>query len=243
MPSLSTLFFWPAGTSADDMGNVTTVPVPEGGKPVIAKTDNDGTIHLLYDSEHGPKYARSANGGLTFGRPISVVVAAPPTKGLAYSACDMAIGNEGRIHVAVGTNAWEIKLPEHDWGFFYANLDPGAAAFYPCATSTTSPSRASLWPPTIVGKSPHAGWPLDDKREPAPPAEITRPDGRACARAWSPSTGHDGSTLVAWKNQGQLAWQLYDVDGQPKGSAGSPKSPGNGVAGVVGKHSRFILFR
>lgn len=53
----------------------------------------------------------------------------------------------------------------------------------------------------------------------------------------------DGSTLVAWKHDGQTAWQIYDVDGQPSGSPASAKSGGNGVAGVVGKDGRFILFR
>ena len=53
----------------------------------------------------------------------------------------------------------------------------------------------------------------------------------------------DGSTLVAWKNDGRTGWQVYDVDGQPSGSPGYAKSSGNGVAGVVGKDGRFILFR
>ena len=56
-------------------------------------------------------------------------------------------------------------------------------------------------------------------------------------------SGPDGSTLVAWKKDDQIGWQLYDAEGQPFGAPGSAKSPGNGVAGVVGKDGRFILFR
>ena len=61
---LGTIVFWSPVTNADDgTGTVTTVSVPGGGKPVVAKTDTDGTIHLLYDSDDGPKYARSSDGG------------------------------------------------------------------------------------------------------------------------------------------------------------------------------------
>src|SRR5262249_11451781 len=55
--------------------------------------------------------------------------------------------------------------------------------------------------------------------------------------------GPDGQALIAWKNQGALSWQLYSVDGQPDGSAGSIPSEGAGVAGVVDKEGQFILFQ
>jgi hypothetical protein len=48
---------------------------------------------------------------------------------------------------------------------------------------------------------------------------------------------------VAWKRDGQTGWQMYNTQGEPFGSAGAIESPGNGVAGVVGKDGRFILFR
>ena len=53
----------------------------------------------------------------------------------------------------------------------------------------------------------------------------------------------DGGTLVAWKKDGLAGWQLYDAEGQPSGPPGSARSPGNGIAGVVGQDGRFILFR
>jgi hypothetical protein len=56
-------------------------------------------------------------------------------------------------------------------------------------------------------------------------------------------TARDGSTLVAWKKDGQTGWQLYGVVGEPWGLPGSAISSGNGVAGVVGRDGRFILFR
>ena len=53
----------------------------------------------------------------------------------------------------------------------------------------------------------------------------------------------DGKTLVAWNNNGQIGWQIYGVVGQPLGDPGFAPSAGKGVAGVVGKDGRFILFR
>src|SRR4051794_35318530 len=71
---LSTLYVYPPATNAEDgASKVTTVSVPGGGKPVVAKTDKEGAIHLLYDSMDGPRYAKSTDGGQTFGPPVSVV--------------------------------------------------------------------------------------------------------------------------------------------------------------------------
>jgi hypothetical protein len=50
-------------------------------------------------------------------------------------------------------------------------------------------------------------------------------------------------TLVAWKKDEQIRWQLYDEDGHPSGQPGAARSLGNGMAGVVSKDGRFLLFR
>jgi hypothetical protein len=353
---LSTFLFGPPATTAnDEAGKVTTVAVPGGGKPVVAKTDKEGVIHLLYDSEHGPQYVKSSDGGLTFSSPISVVGEGPRTEGLEYSAWDMAVGKGGRVHVAMGTNAWKLKLPEEEWGFFYANLDRGASAFSPvrninkkpsegfsvaadengnvtacwlsdklyanvshdngktfapyveldssydpcnCCTTSTAYSNDGrlavlyreetgnerdmylvLWdqdkgrmtrkrvgrtpwkidgcPATYYGVAADSGgfvavWPtkgqiyfarLDGAGDASKQVEIKTP-GRAGMRTGMLSlTGRDGSTLVAWTKDGQTGWQLYDVEGEPSGPPGSAKSSGSGIAGVVGRDGRFILFR
>src|SRR5262249_13766441 len=68
-----------------------------------------------------PKYARSTDGGRTFGPAKPVVVGGKQrTAGLEYSAWDMAVGQVGRIHVAMSTNAWKLKLPQEEWASFYA---------------------------------------------------------------------------------------------------------------------------
>jgi hypothetical protein len=139
---LSMLCFCPLAASADDRtGRVTTTSVPAVGRPVVAKTDSAGTIHLLCDSEGGPRYANSIDGGVTFSAAIPVVSGGSQTAGLEYSAWDLAAGKGGRVHVAMSTNAWKIKLPEEEWGYFYTYLEPGSPAFSPVRNINRKPSE------------------------------------------------------------------------------------------------------
>ncbi len=355
MTLLSTfLFFSPVTNAGERASKVTTVAVPDGGRPVVAKTDKEGAIHLLYDSDNGPKYAKSSDGGLTFGPSIAVVGKVSRTKGLEYSAWDIAVGRGGRVHVAMGTNAWKLKLPQEEWGYFYAYLDPGASAFSPVRNINKKPSEGFslaandkgditacwlsdklyanvshdngetfapyleldrsynpcnccttsavygedgrlailyreesgnnrdmylvLWDQDKarmtrkrVGRTPWkidtcpmtyftvaaersgfvATWPtkgriyfahLDQQGDPSKQAEIKTP-GTSGSTGVLTLTGPDESRLVVWKLGGQMGWQLYNVEGAPSGPPGSATSPGNGVAGVVGRDGRFILFR
>jgi hypothetical protein len=267
----------------------------------------------------------------------------------------MAVGKGGRVHVALGTNAWKLKLPEEEWGFFYAYLDPGAAAFSPvrnvnkkpsegfslaaddkgnvtacwlsdklyanvsrdngetfganreinprynpCNCCTTSAAYGKdgrlavlyreetnnerdmylvLWDQvrdevtrTRIGRTPWkvdgcpmtyysvipvedgfaAAWPtqgriyfarLDGGGESSRIAEVETPGKSGMRTGVLALGGREGATLVAWKKDGLAEWQLYDADGRPVGPPGSAQSPGSGVAGVVGKDGRFVLFR
>jgi hypothetical protein len=349
------LFLWAPAVIADDAtGKVTTVPVPAVGRPVVARTGADGIIHLLGDSADGPKYAKSADGGKTFSAAIHVVSGGVQTAGLEYSAWDMAIGKGGRVHVAMSTNAWKLKLPLEGWAYFYASLDPGSTAFSParninrkpsegfslaaddkgnvtacwlsdklyanvshdngetfapsveldprynpCNCCTTSAAYGDdgrlailyreetnnerdmylvLWdqkrgqmtrkrvsrmpwkidacPMTYYTVSPERGgfvaaWPtrgliyfarLDGQGDALSPAEIETP-GRSGMRTGLLALGApDGRTLVAWKYDDRLEWQLYGADGLPSGEPGAAKSPGHGAAGVVTKDGRLMLF-
>ena len=84
---------------------------------------------------------------------------------------------------------------------------------------------------------------LDAQGALQPPGEIKTPGSTGMRTGMITLTGKSGDTLVGWKKEGQLGWQLFDSKGQPSGRAESVKSPGTGVAGVVTPAGRFLLFR
>ncbi|MDR3622737.1 MAG: hypothetical protein P4L85_25515 [Paludisphaera borealis] len=142
LAAVCTMFLCSSATrGGGDDGRVVVRPTPGGGRPIAARTDATGGVHLLYDSDDGPKYARSRDGGATFDAPITVVDPAQRTSGLEYSAWDMAIGKGGRVHVALGTNAWKLKLPQEEWGYFHARLNPGSTSFSPVRNINRKPSE------------------------------------------------------------------------------------------------------
>src|SRR5882757_9876387 len=96
-------------------GKVTAVTVPAGGKPMTAKTDGKGTIHLVFDTADGPQYARSTDDGKTLSRAILLVDRASRKPGLEFITWDMAVSSDGAVHVVLGTNAWKLKLPKEEW--------------------------------------------------------------------------------------------------------------------------------
>ena len=53
----------------------------------------------------------------------------------------------------------------------------------------------------------------------------------------------DGVSLVAWRHEDEVGWQLYSEDGKPLGAPGSIQSPGKGVAAVVDREGRFLLLQ
>jgi hypothetical protein len=351
------LFLSPSYVDQNDNANgrVRTSPVPEGGQPQVAATGHDGTVHLLFNSAEGPKYARSSDNGKTFEAAIPVVVAKPQTPGLQFEGCDMAVDKEGRVHVALSTNAWKLKLPKEEWGFYYTSLEPWAKSFAPVRNINGKPSEgyslAADDKGTIVacwlsgklyanvshdgGKTfaPHveinpaydpcnccttsavfgadgklavlyreetnndrdmhmvlwdqvhsqsartrisgatwkidacpmtyyavarnkdgftAIWPtkgqiylarLDGQGNLVSPGEIKTPGIAGMRTGMLALSAPGGNTLAAWRQDDCVKWQLYSPGGQPIGSAGSAKSAGTGVAGVVDKNGQFILFR
>jgi hypothetical protein len=352
---LAALLFAALAVKAQE--KVTTIPCPERGQPAAARTDADGTIHLVYRTGDSPRYARSADNGKTFSAPISIVDRKSRKPGLEFDIWDLAIGKAGQVHVALGTNAWKLKLPQEEWGFHYATLAPGATEFQPvrninhkpsegfslaaddsgrvtaswlcdklfanvsrdngrtftpfaeinksydpcncCTTSSVFGADGKLailyreetnnerdmflvlWDQeknestrTRVSATPWktdscpmtyysiaraangyvAAWPtgsgyevyfarLDPKGNVLQPGEIKTP-GRAWHRTGVLAlAAPDGSACVAWAKDGQLGWQVYDDKGEPSGRPGSARINGNGVAGVVTKDGRFVLFR
>jgi hypothetical protein len=84
---------------------------------------------------------------------------------------------------------------------------------------------------------------LDGKGKLLPPGEIKTPGKAGMRTGMLTLNAPNGSTLVAWRQDASVRWQLYDAKGQPSGSVGSANSAGTGVAGVVDKIGNFILFR
>jgi hypothetical protein len=334
---------------------VTTVQAPAGCHAVTAKIDAQGAIHLVSNSSDGPQYAKSTNGGQSFLKSIPVLDQASRKPGLVYEAWDMVVSPDGRVHVALGTNAWKLKLPKDEWGFFYASLEPGATTFAPvrnlnhkpsegfslaadgngrvtacwladklyanvsldegqtfapaveidpafnpcnCCTTTctygadgklavfyreeTNNERdmflvlwdqsakkstrtrvsSTLWkidacPMSYYGIVPKgdgyvAVWPtegkiyfarLDAKGELQKPNEIRTPGITGMRTGMFTLNNTSGNTLVAWKKDDQLGWQMYDGQAKPVGKPGSAKSIGSGAAGIVNQSGDFLLFR
>jgi hypothetical protein len=84
---------------------------------------------------------------------------------------------------------------------------------------------------------------LDGKGGPSRQPEIKTPGRSGMRTGMLALCAPDRTTLVAWKKDDQIGWQLYGVGGQPLGRPGSAPSSGNGVAGVVSKGGSFILLR
>jgi hypothetical protein len=107
------------------------------------------------------------------------------------------------------------------------------------ALSTTKEGYIAAWP--TKGEIYFAR--LDRKGKVLPPGEI-KTAGRSGMRSGVVAlSASDGTTLIAWRHQEELGWQIYDLEGRPQGPPGSIKSAGKGAAGVVEENGRFILFR
>src|SRR6266568_4035193 len=101
--TLGLFLMYSLSTYAVEMtGRVFAIRVPNVSKLVKAQRGADGAIHLLFDAEDIPYYLRSADGGASFSAPIPVVDVATRKPGLKFSGWDIAVGKDGRVHVAMG---------------------------------------------------------------------------------------------------------------------------------------------
>src|SRR2546425_5930644 len=130
-----------AGYASERVNRVNVIRVPGDAKVVKAQLGADGTIHLLLDADDGPRYVKSTDAGVSFSAPMKIVDAGSQKPGLKFQGEDLAVGKNGRVHVALSNNAWKLKLPEEEWGFYYASLAPGANAFSPVRNLNGKPSE------------------------------------------------------------------------------------------------------
>ena len=121
---------------------ITTVSVPGAATVLKAKITADQTIHLVFQSEDGTlKYSLSKDRGKTWANQVSVLNTSALKPGLEFHLWDMSVDSSGTIHLALGSNAWKLKLPQNEWGFFYTRLQPGSASFSPLQNINQKPSE------------------------------------------------------------------------------------------------------
>lgn len=208
----------------ENTNEVTIVPVPEGGQPVVAKLDRAGTIHLLFDTVNGPCYTASADHGKSFSEIIPVVDGGSKIAGLEYHGADMAVGKDGMIHVAMSSNAWKLKLPESEWAFFYTNLEPGAQTFSPLRNlnnqssegfSLAADDRGKVTACWLSGKL-YANVSRDNGMTFAPQAEIDPAFDPCNCCTTSAAYGADGKLAVLYReetnNDRDMHLILWDQD-------------------------------
>ena len=106
------------------------------------------------------------------------------------------------------------------------------------ALSATAEGYVAAWP--TKGDIYFAR--MDRKGKVVAPGEVKTP-GRSGMRSGVVALGGpNGATLIAWKHEGELGWQVYDREGRAQGPPESARAPGKGAAGLVDEHGRFILF-
>jgi hypothetical protein len=121
-------------------GSVQVIQTPNEGIVPDAEIDHQGVIHLAYVSGEDVYYVKSSDRGKSFSTPIRVNTEAGTTFGGRYRGPDIAIGQEGRIHVIWYTNAYQRRLPEDQWGVFYSYLNVSKTAFVPARNLNHRPS-------------------------------------------------------------------------------------------------------
>jgi len=142
LTTLGLAFLTAFASHADERTNrVTAVRLAAAGQVVKAQLGANGTIHLLLDAADGPQYVNSPDAGATFSEPMPVVDAASRKPGLKFHSADLAVGKDGRVHVAMSNNAWKLKLPQEEWSLYYTSLAPGANAFSPVRNLNRKPSE------------------------------------------------------------------------------------------------------
>jgi hypothetical protein len=131
----------PASAAAGDAARVLVQPLPEAGQPVAARPGAADRVHVLYDSSQGPRYVTFSTKNREFSAPLPVVEAGAQASGLKFAGADLAVGPGEWVHVALSSNAWQLRRPTREWGFYYTRLAPGASRFAPLRNLNATPSE------------------------------------------------------------------------------------------------------
>jgi len=110
--------------------------VPNGGYQPQVATDTKGVVHLIY-FKGDPKspdifYVRSASGDANFSKPIQVnSIAASAIAVGTIRGAQLAIGRNGRVHVAWNGNKAVDETKHKGSPMWYARLNDAGTAFEP----------------------------------------------------------------------------------------------------------------
>src|SRR5436190_4211541 len=109
---------------------VRVVHTPNGGEVPDAEVGANGAIHIAFVKGEDAYYVESDDGGKSFSQPPRIN-SQPGTVHPAnmFRGPDLALGQNGRVHVIWYVNAYQRKLPQNEWGVFYSYLDPGQTTF------------------------------------------------------------------------------------------------------------------
>jgi hypothetical protein len=110
--------------------SVSVVSTPNSGEVPDAEVDSKGVIHVAFVKGENAFYSKSTDAGRTFSNPVRINAEEntvhPPNM---FRGPDLALGKGDRVHVILYGNGYQRKLPQDEWGVFYAHLDPGQSAF------------------------------------------------------------------------------------------------------------------
>lgn len=120
---------------------IQTVAAPADVRPIKALQELNGKVHLVADSNQGPVYLQSSDFGRTFTQPLPLVNSAARQPGLEFNVWDAALAPNGRLYVALGTNAWKLKLPKEQWGLHLVIRDPATGTISPVRNINHKPSE------------------------------------------------------------------------------------------------------
>ena len=111
------------------LSRVSTLRIPGATNVFKAVVDSRDRIHVVFDSDNGPYYTMSASSAAPFSKPMPVLPDPVAPEGLRFQAWDLAVSDSGAVFVALGNNAWKLKLPQEQWGYFLSTLRPGEGRF------------------------------------------------------------------------------------------------------------------
>lgn len=209
-------------TAAESSPTVTMVTCPtidSSGEAVLARSGEDGTIHVVFSSRKRPYYARSSDGGKTWSLAVAIVDRESQRPGLEFDVWDMAVGKGGRVHVALGTNAWKLKLPQNEWGYFYASLAPGDKKFSKIRNLNNKPSEGfslaadekgnvtAVW----MADKLYANTSGDEGKSFAPYVEIDASYNPCDCCTTSSTYGADGRLAVLYREETDNERDMYLV--------------------------------